>query len=127
MTITEQQERAKAELMHYGVVGMRWGAHRSISKVGRDGKSERTRRIEGKLKTATKERKAADKEAKKHAVAKAKSFVKLYKESGLEIAQIKSKYRDDYNKGKNLAQRVLTTITGSDKTYAQLMYDMNDA
>lgn len=120
------------ELYHYGVLGMKWGrrkAKKLSNKVKTDKKSAKEweqmadyAKRKGKTKRAAKFKKYAKQDiqdAKKHAEAASRSLDKV------KAQQIKNKYAKEYVKGKSAVGKAISKLLGTDRNYAELMYDMD--
>lgn len=140
-------------IKHYGVPGMKWGHHKSISsdkawanmyraklnKEKADKKFNKAYRQDNsilrKMLSDREQNQYSSKRLMKTAKAsynaekaykKAKKAYKISKKyEKQQMKEIKSKYRNEYLSGKSKVGKVVSKIMGSDKIYADTMYDMN--
>jgi hypothetical protein len=124
----QEVEKVKAELAHFGVLGMHWGVRR------REGESWRTAHLRTASKVADRDIKSFPKGPIKtkdgKVVLTRKDVDDILKDlmrerKKIKVNLIKSQYRDDYMKGKNFVQKLSTRILNTDKYYGDMMYEMN--
>lgn len=111
------------ELKHYGVKGMRWG-HRKARSQQQPYVSRRTQRLEKNLK----ETKTAIKEYSRIRDVRVQKIVNDLRLDDIKLSEKlkKSQYRDQYLSGKSWVGRMISTAMGTDKYYAEAMYNLRN-
>ena len=128
------------ELQHHGVKGQKWGVRRYQNKDGSltpagerkyaqkptAPESRSTRRGQARVRDLEKNLSMVNRT--KNVDTEMKDYVTkaLNKAIGKEkLGVIKSRYRDEYNQGKSLAQRAISRIIGTPNTYANVMSELD--
>lgn len=111
-------------IQHYGVPGMKWGRHKYISNINR--KIQPSDKAWGNMYKAKLKKEKRESENANKAYKKAKKAYKISKKyEKQQMKDIKTKYRNSYLSGKSTVGKVISKIIGSDKIYADTMYDMH--